>query len=214
MKSLVGLLFITICFFYPMSDEWTLVKDRSEIRVYVRKLKTDGIKEVKIVGKIKCSLSEFVSSLEDVKSHTKWVSRTIDSRILEMENPKEIIYYLSTDMPFPIQDRDIVILYKRHQDPSTGIVYTESTCKAEFIPLIKNFIRIPDFYSTYTISPLEDGFLNIEYFMKIDPGGLLPVWLINLAVTTGPIETMESLFDLIHSGAYSFSQIEGITEMK
>ena len=50
----------------------------------------------------------------------------------------------------------------------------------------------------------------MEYYMKVNPGGLLPAWLVNLAVTKGPMDTMESLFELVESGYYENAIVHGL----
>ncbi|MBT8190005.1 MAG: hypothetical protein KJO29_06220 [Bacteroidia bacterium] len=202
-------------FLLPLSygqNDWKLVKDRSDIQVFVRKLDTQDFKEVKITGIVSATLPEVVASLEDVDYHKKWVLKTIDSKILEKKKENDFIYYLSTDMPFPVKDRDVVISYRRFQDEQTGVVHTESIGYADYIPEKYEFVRIPEFKSTYKLIPIKENEVKIEYYLKINPGGLLPPWLVNLAVTRGPIETIESLFEILESGKYQTAVVEDLRD--
>lgn len=193
-------------------DEWSLVKDRNNIKVYVRQLKTGDFKDVRIVGNVKAGLNEVVASLEDVDGHKLWVKNTIESKFVSQQSPDNFHYYISTDMPFPIQDRDVVVHYKREQDPITKVVKTSSVAVPDMIPVKQTFVRIPEFTSTYTLTPVSKTETKIEYFLRIDPGGILPAWLVNLAIATGSIETMESLFDILQSGKYSHVSVANLTD--
>jgi len=105
-----------------------------------------------------------------------------------------------------------VVHYSRFQDKDSGIVYTTSKASADKYPSKENFIRIRSFDSSYKLTPIEGGIIEIEYYMRVDPGGILPNWLINLAVTKGPINTIKSLFELIETQKYRDSQVSNIIE--
>ena len=113
-------------------------------------------------------------------------------------------------MPFPIKNRDLVVRYIRKQDAITGVVTTMTEGAPDKIPHKEEFIRIPHFSSHYIIEPSLEGYLDMEYYLKIDPGGTLPSWLVNLAATTGPLSTMKGLYRIIESGRYKGIPVEGI----
>jgi hypothetical protein len=207
--------FITIFLFTLMNPiinetDWSLVKKMENLEVYSRKLDSEEYKEIKIVGRIHCSMSELVLAIEDVEAQKEWVMRTIDARMIEKINVGEFYYYISTDMPFPISDRDLVVYYKRSQDPLSKVVSTVSKAKPSQIPFIDHFVRIPLFESNYTLSPEKDGWIKLEYYVKVNPGGSLPAWLVNLAAAQGPTKSMQSLYDIIASGRYQNQKVEGI----
>jgi hypothetical protein len=213
MKSLLAII-LSLLMFVPHTenDDWMLVKHKGDIKVYVRQQEKGAIKEVKILTQYNCSMHELVASLEDVNAHKEWVMNTIESKVIETIQPWEFYYYISTDMPFPIKDRDLVIYYSRRQDTETGTVYTKSTASPNKHPLIDDFIRITSFESSYTLTPGPDEIIYIEYRMKVDPGGFLPSWLVNLAVTKGPLDTIESLFELLASKKYQNAYVAAITD--
>ena len=176
-------------------------------------MKALKLKEVKILGRVKSTLSEVVLALEDVEAQKEWVLRTIDARTLDFTSESDFIYYISTDMPFPIKDRDLIVHYTRTQDIKTKIVETKSRALPSFLPLIDDYVRIPLFDSSYTLIPEEGGWVRIEYVMKIDPGGALPLWLVNMAVTRGPVSSIEALYELLDSGRYEGKTAYEIVEL-
>ncbi|NNE25238.1 MAG: hypothetical protein HKN09_00215 [Saprospiraceae bacterium] len=192
------------------ADTWKLVKSKENLEVYVRKLDHETFKEVKVVGIVNCKISELVASIEDVPTHHTWVTRTMESKILEKFDDGHFIYYLSMDMPFPVKDRELVIEYQRAVHPQRNKVSTTSNEYQYNYPVSEDFVRIPDYFSNYVLTDLGSGQVKLEYYMKVNPGGLLPAWLVNLAVTKGPMDTMEALFDLVESGYYKDAKVRGL----
>lgn len=190
--------------------EWDIVKQTDDITVFTRKSDNSKYKEVKITMTIKCSMNELVAALEDVDAHKDWVPYTIDSKMVKKDSDSEFYYYVSSDFPFPAKDRDVVIFYEREQAKDSKVVITRSEAAPEVLPEADGFVRVPLFSSTYVLTPLEDGIIDIEYLLKVSPGGKIPAWIINLGVTKGPIKTMESLVDLISSGKYANHNVAGI----
>lgn len=195
-------------------SEWKLVRSKENIEVYSRMSDDDKLKEIRIKGRIKSTLSEVVLALEDVEAQKEWVLRTIDARLLDSHSIGHLIYYVSTDMPFPIQDRDLVVEYIRSQDLRTKVITTISKAVPTFINKAEGFVRIPLFDATYILTPHHDDWIELEYFMKIDPGGALPLWLVNMAVAKGPMNSIEALYNLIYSEKYKGRSVEGVTELK
>ena len=207
------LLFVIFNITHLLSDEsdtWKLVKSRDNIEVFVRKLDNATFKEVKIIGVVNCELSELVASIEDVPHHKNWVTRTMESRILNKIEDGHIIYYLTMDMPFPIKDREIVIEYQRQFDPESNSLVLISNEYESPYPGNDNYVRIPEYFSQYQVTDKGNGQLHIEYYMKVNPGGSVPAWVVNLVAVSGPMDTMESLFDLVESGYYKDAKVRGL----
>ncbi len=192
--------------------DWKLVREKKDISVFARKLEESEFKEIKVVGQVRSDMSEIVAALEDVEAQEEWVIRTIDAYAISDDGAGHIDYYISTDMPFPISDRDLIVSYEREQDPSTKVVKTHSTVADHDIVLQDGFVRVPHFESTYTLTPIGDDLVQVEYYMMIDPGGDLPVWLVNMAAAKGPYDTIRSLFDLIQSGTYEDAVVSGVVD--
>jgi len=191
---------------------WELVIADNDIEVYTRNNSDSNIKEVKIHARIESSMNELVSALEDVSAHAEWVPFTLESKILKKISESDLYYYVSSDFPFPAKDRDVVIHYLREQDEQSGIVTTNSTAVPELIAPLEDFIRVPLFNSQYILQPYTDGVIEVLYTVQTNPGGNLPVWIVNFGITRGPIKTMNALKHLIASGKYADTYAVGIKE--
>jgi hypothetical protein len=206
------LIFITtlLLFTSGFSDDWKLVKEEKNIKVFIRKPDNSKYEQIRIISKTQSQLSEIVNALEDVNHHKDWVYATEESYIINKTDVSNFDYYVTIDMPFPVKDRDLVIRYKRTQDPNSKVVTINSVSAPGIKAEVKSLVRIKEFETSYKLTPLENGWVEIDYFLTADPGGSLPAWVVNLVTTKGPLETMRSLFVLLENGEYKNAQVEGI----
>jgi hypothetical protein len=181
--------------------------------VYTRKKEGEKFKEIKILTRYQTTLNTIMAAFDDTEAHKDWVFKTPESYTVEKINDNTLIYYIKSDLPFPVSDRDLVIKYKWTQNPETKIIITESVGVVGKVEEIDSNVRVKDFVSNYTLTPQQDGWIDIKYYAKMDPAGNLPAWLVNMAVTKGPIITMENLFTLLDSGKYDDVKIEGVSEL-
>lgn len=192
---------------------WDLVKEKNKIKVYTRKVEGKKIKELKIETSIQTSLNSVVKILDDVDAHPIWVYKCGAAHITDVISPSEFYYYITIDFPFPAVDRDMVIYYRRWQDPITKVVTTISTSAHDTQPIVEDYIRIVDFESEYKITPRDDGWVDIVYVLSSDPAGAIPTWMINMAIAKGPVKTMERMFSEIQKEKYQSADLEGIEEL-
>ena len=120
-----------------------------------------------------------------------WVYKCKDSEKIAAINDSEYHYYLVTDMPYPLTNRDLVVHAKNWSLNNT--FFSQSTATPEFISKKEGFVRVPRFASFWKVTETSNSTIEIEYEASTDPGGYLPSWAINLGITKGPYNTMNSL---------------------
>ena len=149
-------------------------------------------------------------AIEDVEGQKAWVESTLESEIIEKYDDSHFIFYQSTNMPFPVKDRDVVLEYSRIQNPETKTVHIEFNTIKGKMKVKDNFIRVPMSHSSYTIKSNSDGYTTFDYFIKVDVGGSLPQWLVNLAMSTSITSTIQALYDYIKSDPYNGIVLDGV----
>ena len=111
------------------------------------------------------------------------------------------------------QNRDFVVNVKLAQDEKTRIVTIKSTCKADYIPKVAKHVRITEFNACWTLVPLKDGTVQINYQLLVNPGGYVPAWLVNMAAVDGPYETMVHFKEWIVKDKYQKARTTLIKEL-
>ncbi len=183
------------------TTDWELVVSKGGINIYTRPNLNSGVDEVRITTQIKSSLQGIMALLGDVREYPNWVFKCIMAKRLKTVSEQEYYYYTQSDMPFPMKDRDLVIHSRQWQDKN-GVVYSRSEGVPDFISDDENMVRIKSFEANWKIAPAKDGTVDLDYTVKIDPGGNIPAWVSNLVITKGPLKTMENLLEFVSQQKY------------
>jgi len=202
MKKLIGFLFtpLFLIFVAPFflaaqsnSESWTLKTQDANIMVYTRPSDRSSVNEVRITATFNVELNVFMDALNDVENYDQWVYKGINPEHLGKISDDEFYYYIQSDLPFPLNDRDLVVHSKQRFDPVTNTYHTRSVTASDKRKEEDGIVRIELYESSWMIHQNDNGTIYIDYKVIADPAGSLPAWLINMAVTQGPIKTMKSL---------------------
>jgi hypothetical protein len=180
----------------PEESRWKSVNQENGIEVFTRVGKNSDVKEIRITCTVKANLEQVVNLLSDVPLYADWVYKCVSSIRLNTVSPNETNYYIVLNFPFPLQDRDLAVQSK-HWFDSMGGYHAYSVAKDDFIYKKDGYVHISEFKSTWDIIPKPNGEVFIDYKALSNPGGDLPIWLVNLAITKGPLETMKQFIHLV-----------------
>ena len=190
MKFVALLLFVPVFFLQSTKDEWHLKKCGDGISVFSRKTPNSEFRELKSIAYVKTSLNSIVALLNDWESYPLWVYRCGESSTLKKVSETEVVHYQTVIAPWPAENRDFIANIKLYQDEKTKVITIRSTCNATFIPKKPRHIRITEFNACWTLVPLKDGTVQVNYQLLVHPGGFVPAWLVNMAAIDGPYDTM------------------------
>lgn len=210
--SILSILILFTSFNSDKSAIWKLEKSKNGIKVYSNIPEGESLKQIKTYTIVKSSLSSLIAILLDVPNYPSWIYNCSEGRIVKKINEFELIYYSISDVPWPIQNRDLVLHNKIHQNKKTKVVYSTSTPKLNLIPKIKGMVRIEDMYGEWKFSPLKNGFVLIEYNLKIDVGGKVPPWVINLFIEKGPYQSVLYYKETLKLEKYKNAELDFIVE--
>ncbi|TAE48462.1 MAG: lipid-binding protein [Bacteroidetes bacterium] len=174
------------------AEDWVLKNEVDGIRTYTRATNT-SFKELKMVTELDASLSSMVAVLGDKDALKYWVYNCSDSYFLHKVSATETYHYQQTDMPWPLEKRDVVIHAHLTQDPVTKVVVITATGIQDYYPLKEGVIRVPELRGKWVIKPIGPNRVYVENYIFTNPGGDLPAWLVNLAITEGPTRSIQNL---------------------
>jgi hypothetical protein len=196
----------------PLEDEWKLKKETEHIKVYYRKSADSRVNELKLLTTVNSSLSGLVSLLRDVPNYTNWIYKCEKVEPLGQSTHSEGRYWAELDFPWPLQNRDMICHSRISQDPKTKVVAIKVEGQPAYLEKKDGIVRIEVLELTWTLTPAPDGQIHIEYQLLSDPGGVLPGWLINLAIDQGPTQTIRSLREQVAGQKYQSSKLSYIQE--
>ncbi|GHN01910.1 hypothetical protein WSM22_33990 [Cytophagales bacterium WSM2-2] len=186
---------IFVSTFVHAQQEWVLKKEKNGIFVYSLKTDSSAFNSIKVETEAKGTIAKFISIIKDVEGHNQWAYGTRTATVLKRVSQNEIIFYKEIESPGPVSDRDMIINLKViGNDPNS--VKIESVALPDYIPRKDNFVRVPMSSETWVVTRSGQK-IKIKYFLKVDPGGTLSPFLVNLFSTKGPYESFENLKSLL-----------------
>ena len=181
----------------PYEKEWTLKRKGGEMWVYTRDRAGSEIKEVRLIMNVDADIHTINSVLNDATRQTEWVYRCEDAKDLGGHIETGWFYYSRIDMPWPMDDRDLIAKVVGEQQD--GVYTSTSIAAPAHRPEVEDCVRLTDFDVSTTYEALPSGQTRMTYELHSEPGGAVPPWLVNMFVDKGPVETMTKLRDLVEA---------------
>lgn len=187
---------------YPLNaqtngNDWQLVVTKDKLNIFTRTPQNSDFKEIRIEAVFDVPFEKIIAVLDDARTYTSWVYKCIISEKVETLNKLEFYYYIESDLPFPLTNRDLVVHSTKWREKEQNIVHYFSSAINKVVPVKGNLVRMTEYDSFWKITEIEKNKLKIEYQSRTNPAGNLPAWLVNIAITTGPLKTMQRLEEYI-----------------
>jgi hypothetical protein len=139
------------------------------------------------------TLDQLAQFVLDAPNYTHWQYNTIEATTIKRISDSEQIYHTVIEAPWPVIDRDMVvhIKSKRDQDNHRLIITTES--EANILPEKVGYVRVPSSHGKWIVIQKNKQQLQVKFTMQIDPGGSVPVWLVNWVCAEAPYQSFKNL---------------------
>ena len=191
---------LTISFFLTFilnpafaQKDWKLAKQKEDIKIYTSSVPNSNVKAIKVECEFKAKASELVALLLDVETSADWVYHTKSAKLIKRVSPSELYYYSEVSVPWPVENRDFVAHLTVTQHPASKLVTVDGPAVSGFVPVKKGIVRIAHSTGKWSILPVANNRIKVEYTLHVDPGGSLPTWLVNLFATDGPLHIFKQL---------------------
>jgi hypothetical protein len=167
-----------------------LKRDTDGIRVFTCKVEEAKFKSLRaefILNNInKKQLKHFVWQ---VHNYATWQYNLMDARVVD-SSQNQLAYQAWIDAPWPAENREILVNMKVLDADSSMQIVIDHITDAQ--PPPENFVRVPFFQARWEIVPQGNN-LHVTYSLRIDPGGYVPAWLVNIAMADGPYISFKNL---------------------
>lgn len=192
-----------LVFFGNSQEEWQLQRNRNNISVYSRPSGENGIMKMRAITTLNVPLSNIVAILKDVDYYPQWVYRCSEAEIINQISETEFYYYQVTTVPWPIQNRDMVIHMKLSQNEKSGEVTVELKGKPDYIKEKEGLVRVKIFEGKWFVKPLEGGGVMVTHDILVVPNGSIPTWMVNQAAIEGPFGTLEEMANRVNEARFA-----------
>lgn len=193
---------------------WILAKDQQDVKVYTRKVEGVDFKEFKGVITVKTSLASLVTLLRDVEISPDWMKNCSKSEEIKRVSTHETYTYSLSKAPWPVKDRDSIIHNVISQAKDTRVVTIKQVGKPDYIEEKKDLVRVKRIEGHWKLTPIKGGKVEIVYQALSDPGGAIPVWLVNSMLVSQPYETLLKMKEVVQRKKYQQAKLEYIIEQE
>ncbi len=176
-----------------VTPQWTQAKAADGIMVYTRMSEGSPFKEIKATLTLDCSISTLVGVLTDYENYKNWIYSTSHSQTLSKISNTEFTMYQIVKTPWPLDNRDVCLKVKVAQDPKTFFTTVHSHAEPSLKGIVAGLVRVRTNTGSWEITPIAKNKVNCTYFLKTDPGGAVPAWILNMFISEGPYESLKKL---------------------
>lgn len=179
--------------------DWKLSKSEDKLKLWIKNLDGKDLKQFKLETTIKEDIKTMYRLMRDVENMHLWYDKVKSVKLLKKINDNEAIYLLGYHLPFPFEDRISTVKGKINFDEKKGVIKVNTEYYSFDLPENeKNIPVITTLKSSWEISDKHNGEILVKHEGYMNPGGNVPVWLVNESVTSGPfksIKNMEKILD-------------------
>ena len=197
---LISLLFQTVA---KSQDGWILKKEKKGIKIYSRKVNGFKVDEIKVETEYEGRLSQLAAIILDVSTQSEWVYKTVKSELVKRVSTTELFYYAEIACPWPFDNRDLVAHMTIGQNAGSRVMTIVAKSVDNYLPKKEDIVRLKYSNATWTVTPVNNGHIKVDYRIIIDPGDGVPAWLLNMFTTSGPYESFINLREKMKHPKYA-----------
>lgn len=184
-------------------ENWKLVKDRKGVQVYVKHTDTSRLKT--FLGVTEMNPDEPFSLVPitlDFENQHDIFHNVGKVELLENIDERTHIVRVHTFLPWPIKNREALARVHVQQNPETLAVTVEVDHHESDLPVLEGYVRIPEFKGHWGIELLDQGKTRVTYEFVLDPGGYVPLWLVDVVLKESPYFTLQKIRGFINNPEY------------
>lgn len=156
-------------------------------------------KSIKASFTVNTTLSTLTAFLMDIEHYNEWQYNTSHPRVVKRISNREMIYYTVVEAPWPVSDRDMVVDLLVSQNDENKSVTITTNGVPDYTAKESHYVRVPMSAATWVITRISSTKLAVVYTIKIDPGGSVPAWMVNMVCAEAPYVSFKNLRAKIHA---------------
>ncbi len=172
-------------------DDWNLEFVKKGISVYTKPVPGSPLKAFKAEAEIEAPIEIINSILSDSNGRVNWMPDSIISYDLINDNNTYIVSYNETEVSV-VNNRDVIIETRITENEDRIVHEYSALDRPDLVPEFKGRVRITDMTGSWTLTPAGSS-TYVVFIVKANPGGIIPLWLANMASKDIPYRTILGL---------------------
>lgn len=190
-RGLIALGCLFVCRVFGQTSNCDLKRDSDGIKVFTCKTENEKFKslraEFELINTTPKQVKDF---LWNVSNYNTWQYNLMEASRVSSANTNELTYHALIDAPWPAENREIIVSMMVTESDSGMAINIKDVPFDQQPP--DNFVRVPFFEANWQITQVGAD-LKLVYALRIDPGGYVPAWLVNIAMAEGPHVSFKNL---------------------
>ena len=204
-KVYLPLFLLAFCFFGQVlhaQQGWKKDKVGDGIEIYTRAVPDTDFLEFKGVTVMDCNPETIFNLVRDFPHIKNWGYKIARAEVLEKVSAHEYFVYHEIDMPWPLDNRDMITHFRFTQNKRTGEARIIMQSIGDYIPLKDGIVRVTEAQGSYKLNPTKNAETEVIYQYYAEPEGL-PAWIVNLFITDSPFVTLQNMREEIKKTKYA-----------
>jgi hypothetical protein len=190
-RCLIAFGFLPLYLACAQQADCDLKRDLDGIKVYTCKADTEKFKTLRAEFElVNISFNQLKDFLWDVSNYHTWQYNLLEAQEILQTTETELAYRALVDAPWPVENRETIVSMRVIEMDTVMAIQVSGIDYPQ--PPPEHVIRVPYFEALWHVT--TDGKnLNAVYTLNIDPGGMVPAWLVNMAMANGPYVSFRNL---------------------
>lgn len=194
-RNFLRTLLLLLIFESPLfaQNEWTIQKEKDGIKISSRHSPTSPFNDIRVELDLTGNIDQLEAILVDVSRYKDWSYATKVSRLVKSMGAEKFIYYTEIEVPWPATNRFFYANFELKKKLAERSMYVTAENILNYQPVPKDLVQVPLTRGTWNITTVTNKSIHVDYMLEMNPGGSLPVWVLNLFSTKGPMESFENI---------------------
>lgn len=183
--------------------QWNLDGMENGCQIYTSKVSGKSYIAAKASCIIPAPIGVVGEVLRDIANYPKWMDGCKKTKMLKVYDPQNdgFIFWYHQGIPF-MTDRDMVLKCSVSMDIGSGkcTVYTELTNEISY-DAGKGFVRMPSFYSVWTLEWVDPEHTRATFLIDPDLGGISSS-LANPTIRNMPYKSLKNMMEMVKNPVY------------
>lgn len=185
-----------------------LVIDRQDIKVWTYQLAGNPSFNYRATTIMKTNVVGAVAAIMDTQYLKEWVPHTRRVELLDSnEQAGTFSMLMEIDFPFPFSDRDVVFSGTVKQQANGTVLIENRATTHPKAPLRSDFLRVTAYEGSWILRPIDATHTEITTIGYADPGGILPLAIVNMFVQQQPYLMLRNMKNVVQSPRYQRAKL-------
>lgn len=171
---------------------WVQEYQKKNTTIHIAAVEQHDIKAFRAVSTYETSVNQMVNVITDMTRFTDWMHGAKEAYVVQKLADNVQACYFRNDVPFPLKDRDGVIVQKVTQE-APGRVRIHLNLMNELVPEDSAYVRVDHLEGDWLIEDIGNGKVQLTYQIHLDPQGMIPDWIVNFLITETPSKSLKNL---------------------